>query len=59
MFGFSGESFEVFGNQVSTAEDPMILLFRLLFILFIISPQLIVLMLFLIWKELKKKNKLK
>ena len=56
MVGFNGE---IFGYQFSTLADPMELLFRLLFILFIISPPLIVLMLFLIWKELKKRNKLK
>ncbi|MEO6589127.1 MAG: hypothetical protein ABIP06_07455 [Pyrinomonadaceae bacterium] len=55
---FSADS-EIFGYQVSTAEDPMILLFRLLFILFIVSPPLIVLFLYLIWKELKNRNKLK
>jgi hypothetical protein len=34
-------------------------LFQLLFILFIISPPLIVILLFLIWKELKARNKMK
>lgn len=34
-------------------------LFQLLFILFIISPPLIVVLLFLIWKELKERNKMK
>lgn len=34
-------------------------LFQIMFILFIISPPLIVLMLFLIWQELKKRNELK
>lgn len=33
--------------------------FQLIFILFIISPPLIVLMLFLIWRELKERNRLK
>ncbi len=53
-------------NSISLSESPvtnslnsMEYLFKLLFILFIISPPLIVLMLFLIWKELKKRNKLK
>ena len=54
-----GMNSELFGYQFSTLADPMESLFRLLFILFIISPPLIVLMLFLIWKELKKRNKLK
>ena len=51
------ETTEIFGYQFSTAEDPMILLFRLLFILFIISPPLIVVMLYLILKELRNRNK--
>lgn len=34
-------------------------LFQLMFILFFISPPIIALMLFLIWKELKKGDKLK
>ncbi len=49
---------EIFGFRFSNA-DPVEMVFRLLFILFIISPPLIVLMLFLIWKELKKRNKMK
>lgn len=36
----------------------MIRLFQLMFILFFISPPIIALMLFLIWKELKKRNEL-
>lgn len=34
-------------------------LFQILFILFIISPPLIVVLLYLIWKELKERNKMK
>ncbi len=34
-------------------------LFQIMFILFFISPPIIALMLFLIWKELKKRNELK
>lgn len=34
-------------------------LFQLMFILFIISPPIIAVMLFLIWKELKKRSELK
>ena len=34
-------------------------LFQLMFILFFISPPIIALMLFLIWKELKKRSELK
>ena len=50
---------DIFGYQFSTFADPLESLFRLLFILFIISPPLIVIFLYLIWKELKKRNKLK
>jgi hypothetical protein len=39
------------------AAHPIARLFQLLFILFIISPPLIVVMLYLIWKELKDRNK--
>ena len=41
------------------AADPIARLFQLLFILFIISPPLVVVLLFLIWKELKERNKMK
>jgi len=41
------------------AAHPMARLFQLLFILFIISPPLIVVLLYLIWKELKERNKMK
>jgi hypothetical protein len=47
---------EVFGYH---AAHPLARLFQLLFILFIISPPLIVVLLFLIWKELKERNKMK
>lgn len=53
---FEPSGIEAFGYHVA---HPMARLFQLLFILFIISPPLIVLMLFLIWKELKKRNKMK
>lgn len=42
-----------------TSSDPMESLFRILFILFIVSPPLIVVILFLILRELKKRNKMK
>lgn len=49
--------------QLSPANRPnselMARLFQLMFILFFISPPIIVVMLFLIWKELKKRNELK
>jgi hypothetical protein len=41
------------------ASEPMARLFQLLFILFIISPPIIAVMLFLIWKELRAKNRMK
>ncbi len=41
------------------AAEPLARLFQILFILFIISPPLIVVLLFLIWKELKERNKMK
>jgi len=40
-------------------SEPLARLFQLMFILFIISPPIIALMLFLIWKELKARNKMK
>ncbi|MDQ3132893.1 MAG: hypothetical protein ACR2IA_10065 [Pyrinomonadaceae bacterium] len=45
-----------FGN---IASEPFARLFQILFILFIISPPLMVVLLFLIWKELKARNKMK
>ena len=42
-----------------TNSEPLARLFQILFILFIISPPIIAFMLFLIWKELKKRNELK
>ena len=44
---------------VSMNSTPLAYLFQILFFLFLISPPLIALMLFLIWKELKNKNDLK
>jgi ATP-dependent Zn protease len=41
------------------SANPMDKVFQIIFILFIISPPLIVLMLFLIWRELKVRNRLK
>ncbi len=46
-------------SDFSRAADPMAYLFQILFILFIVSPPLIVVMLFLILKELKARNKMK
>ncbi|HVE58267.1 MAG TPA: hypothetical protein VNB22_15645 [Pyrinomonadaceae bacterium] len=51
---------EVWGTvSDNQSSEPIIYVFRILFILFIISPPLIVLMLVLIWKELRDRNKLK
>lgn len=41
------------------AANPLAYLFQIMFILFFISPPIIAVMLFLIWKELKAKNKMK
>ena len=52
--------FEIFNlTQFGIASDLLARLFQLLFILFIISPPLIVVLLFLIWQELKQRNKMK
>ena len=52
---------EVWGNTSNNqaSEPPIVYVFRILFILFIISPPLIVLMLVLIWKELRERNRMK
>ncbi|CAN5196439.1 hypothetical protein BH20ACI1_BH20ACI1_01190 [soil metagenome] len=42
-----------------TASHPLAFLFQILFFLFLISPPIIALMLCLIWKELKERNKMK
>ena len=42
-----------------TASHPLAFLFQILFLLFLISPPIIALMLCLIWKELKERNKMK
>ena len=51
---------EVWGTSAQRqTSDPLAYLFQIIFILFFISPPLIVLMLFLIWRELKTRNKMK
>ncbi len=40
-------------------SNPLGYLFHLMFILFFISPPIIAFLLFLIWKELKEKNRMK
>ena len=42
-----------------TASHPLAYLFQILFFLFLISPPIIALMLYLIWKELKERGKMK
>lgn len=42
-----------------TTSHPLAFLFQILFFLFLISPPIIALMLCLIWKELKERNKMK
>lgn len=41
-----------------TDSEPLARLFQILFILFIISPPIMAILLYLIWKELKKRNEL-
>lgn len=51
---------QLFVSKISQpTSEPLARLFQLLFILFIISPPIIAVMLFLIWKELKARNKMK
>jgi hypothetical protein len=51
---------EFFANSdFNRPSEPLDRMFQLIFILFFISPPLIVIMLFLIWKELKNRNKVK
>jgi hypothetical protein len=45
--------------QIRPAGDPLAYLFQIIFILFFISPPIIALLLFLIWRELKDRNKMK
>ena len=56
FFSLNGD---VFGYRFPIGIHLPELVFKFVFLLFIISPPLIVVMLFLIWKELKNKNKLK
>lgn len=45
--------------EISRSPDPLAFLFQIMFILFFISPPIIALLLFLIWRELKNRNKMK
>lgn len=47
-------------SQISgTESQPLAYLFQILMILFVISPPTIAILLFLIWRELKIRNKMK
>lgn len=59
VLGLNGYITNSYNPEILMSADPMENLFRILFILFIISPPLIVVLLFLIWKELKKRNRMK
>ena len=49
-----------FVSEISQpTSEPLVRLFQLMFILFIISPPIIAVMLFLIWKDLRARNKMK
>lgn len=46
-------------RNLQTYSSPLAFLFQIMFILFFISPPIIAFMLFLIWKELRERNKMK
>lgn len=59
-FGIIAFAFSPIGDSYFyNASEPFARLFQILFILFMISPPLIVVLLYLIWKELKSRNKMK
>ena len=49
----------LFSEVRNSTSSPLAYLFQLMFILFFISPPIIAFLLFLIWKELKERNKMK
>jgi len=56
----SREKFELGVTRVEREiASPMAYIFQILFLLFLISPPLMVLLLFCIWQELKEKNRMK
>lgn len=60
IFGIAAFAFSPLADSFAySASEPLARLFQVLFFLFIISPPLIVVMLYLIWKELKTRNKMK
>jgi hypothetical protein len=58
-YGIPHENASFAVSEFNRTSNPLAYLFQILFILFIISPPLIVILLFLIWKELKARNNLK
>jgi hypothetical protein len=50
---------ECVSSNNQQTSDPLAYLFQIIFILFFISPPLIVILLFLIWRELKERNRMK
>lgn len=46
-------------RNVQTYSNLLAYLFQLMFILFFISPPIIAFLLFMIWKELRERNKMK
>lgn len=46
-------------QNIRAYSSPLAYLFQLMFILFFISPPIIAFLLFMIWKELKEKNRMK
>lgn len=60
VFAIVAIAFSPLADSLSyNASEPFARLFQILFFLFIISPPLIVVLLYLIWKELKAKNEMK
>lgn len=47
---------EIWGDSDNHISNPMHRIFQIIFILFFISPPLIVILLFMIWCELRKRN---
>lgn len=46
-------------RNLQAYSSPLAFLFQIMFILFFISPPIIAFLLFMIWKELKERNKMK
>lgn len=46
-------------RNLQTYSSPLAYLFQLMFILFFISPPIMAFLLFMIWKELKERNRMK